>query len=101
MNSIEVRTLYELADPTLIDVREPFEFVAGHAPAAVNIPLSEFVGRSGEIPRDGTVYVICESGVRSAQVTEWLDEQGIAASNVLGGTSAWRTAGLPIDLTRA
>ncbi len=95
MNSIDVRTLAELDELTLIDVREAFEYASGHAPAAVNIPLSEFVARSGEIPRETPLYIICESGARSAQATEWLDSQGITASNVVGGTSAWRAAGLP------
>ncbi|MDP3209538.1 MAG: rhodanese-like domain-containing protein [Rhodoglobus sp.] len=96
MNTIDTSALAALTDPTLIDVREVVEYVAGHAPAAINIPLSEFVARADEIPQGHDVYVICESGGRSAQATEWLTTQGVAAFNVLGGTSAWRAAGLPL-----
>ena len=98
MNSIDVHTLAELDELTLIDVREAYEYASGHAPTAVNLPLSELVARSSEIPRDGIVYIICESGGRSAQATEWLEAQGVMASNVLGGTSAWRAAGLPLAM---
>ncbi|MEQ1735432.1 MAG: rhodanese-like domain-containing protein [Rhodoglobus sp.] len=96
MNSIDTHTLSELEDPTLIDVREVVEFVAGHARSAINLPLSELVARANEVPQGDTVYVICESGGRSAQATEWLAAQGVDAVNVLGGTSAWRAAGLPV-----
>ncbi|MGJ8722629.1 MAG: rhodanese-like domain-containing protein [Salinibacterium amurskyense] len=42
------------------------------------------------------MYVICESGGRSAQAVEWLNTQGFDAVNIEGGTSAWRNAGLPV-----
>ena len=96
MNSIDTHTLSELEDPTLIDVREVVEYISGHAPVAVNLPLSELVARVAEVPRGDTVYLICESGGRSAQAAEWLAAQGIDAVNVIGGTSAWRAAGLPL-----
>lgn len=96
LSSIDTRSLYDLNPATVIDVREEYEYVAGHAPAAVNIPLSQLVERVAEIPRGENVYVICESGGRSAQATQWLEGQGVTAINVLGGTSAWRSAGLPV-----
>jgi len=96
MNSIDTRELAAVEGATVIDVREPFEYTGGHAPAARNVPLSELVARVTEIPRDERVYVICESGGRSVQATQWLESQGVDAVNVLGGTSAWRSSGLPI-----
>lgn len=98
MKTITPNELAALEAVPVIDVREQYEYVGGHAPEAVNVPLSEFAQRAGEVPRDTTVYIICESGGRSAQVVQWLDEQGYDAVNVLGGTSAWRSAGLPVDL---
>lgn len=83
---------------TVVDVRETHEFESGHVPGAVSIPLSEFVERVGEVTSlPGEVYVICESGGRSAQVTAWLGQQGYDVANVAGGTGAWRTAGHPVD----
>jgi rhodanese-related sulfurtransferase len=96
MNTIDTKALSELTNPVIIDVREPVEYVSGHAPAAASIPLGELVARVEEIDRDNTVYVICESGGRSGQAVEWLSTQGFDAVNVEGGTSAWRNSGLPV-----
>ena len=80
----------------LIDVREPDEWDAGHAPTAVSIPMSQFVARVAEVPRGEPVYLICAAGARSAQVGEWLAAQGFEAVNVEGGMMAWAGAALPI-----
>lgn len=80
----------------LLDVREPYEWSAGHAPAATHIPLAQLNHRSAEIPRDGTVYVICRSGARSARVTLALGEAGWQAVNVGGGMQDWAAAGRPM-----
>jgi len=55
------------ADVLLVDVREPEEWTAGHAPGAVHIPLGQLGARYTEIPQDGRVYVICRAGSRSNQ----------------------------------
>lgn len=96
MNTVTPQTLSELTNPVVVDVREPVEYVSGHAPKAASIPLGELVARVEELDRDETIYVICESGGRSAQAVEWLNTQGFDAVNVEGGTSAWRNAGLPV-----
>jgi rhodanese-related sulfurtransferase len=97
-------TVAELAailasDPetTLIDVREPEEYAAGHVPSAELIPMSVVPVRAQEIPKDRTVYVVCRSGGRSAQVVSWLNQQGYDTVNVEGGTAAWAMAGHPIE----
>ena len=85
------------ADALLIDVREADEYAAGHAKGAVLIPLSEFASRIEEIDADRNVHIICELGGRSAQACEYLEQaRGLEATNVEGGTSAWRSAGLPM-----
>ncbi|TIH36160.1 rhodanese-like domain-containing protein [Subtercola vilae] len=89
MNQITVDQLAILEEPTLIDVREPDEYTAGHVPGAVNHPLSELTGRIADVPNEGPVYVICQSGGRSAKATTLLIEHGIDAINIEGGTTAW------------
>ena len=86
------------ADPAtpLIDVREPAEYAAGHAPGAELIPMSVLPVRLPEIPKDRTVYVICHSGGRSGQVVSWLNQQGFDSVNVEGGTAAWSMSGRPV-----
>ncbi|MEU4845530.1 rhodanese-like domain-containing protein [Streptomyces gilvosporeus] len=85
----------------LLDVREDDEWEAGHAQGALHIPMSEFVARYGElteaVPEDGKVYVLCRVGGRSAQVAQYLIQQGIDAVNVDGGMQAWEAAGRPVS----
>lgn len=98
MPTVEVADLKD--GDFLLDVRENDEWQAGHAEGAVHIPMSEFVARYGELtqaaPQDGRVNVICRSGGRSAQVTNYLVQQGIDAVNVDGGMQMWEAAGRPI-----
>ncbi|KOG87846.1 rhodanese-like domain-containing protein [Streptomyces varsoviensis] len=88
------------SDGFLLDVREDDEWAAGHAEGALHIPMSDFVGRYGELteraPEGGKVYVICRSGGRSAQVTQYLLQQGLDAVNVAGGMQHWAASGRPV-----
>ncbi len=77
----------------VIDVRQPDEYDTAHVPGARLIPLGEVAARVAEVPADGTVYVICQSGSRSARATDFLRGQGIDAQNVAGGTKAWIESG--------
>ena len=85
------------AGAQLIDVRETDEYAEVRAQGAVNIPMSEFVGRIDQIDLDRDIYVICKLGGRSAQVAEYLEQRGIEAINVNGGTDGWVAAGLPTE----
>lgn len=83
-------------DAYLLDVREPDEWQAGHAPGAVHIPMAELSDRAAEVPRDQDVYVICRSGARSAHVTVALNNAGWQARNVDGGMKRWAESGRPM-----
>lgn len=96
MDIPEVEAAAVPEDAFLLDVREPDEWRAGHAPDAIHIPLGEVPQRLGELPADRPVYVICRSGHRSAQVTVWLNHIGWQAANVAGGMYAWSAAGRPM-----
>ena len=80
---VEAKTL------NLIDVREADEFASGHLPGAINLPLSDFLERYGELDKDKPYYIICRSGARSAQACAFLEEEGYDVTNVAGGTIAW------------
>jgi len=81
--------------PLLVDVRERDEFVNVRAPGAVLCPTSSFLIRSGDLPRDRPLHVICNSGSRSAAVTAWLLRNGWTdVHDVAGGMVAWVRAGL-------
>jgi rhodanese-related sulfurtransferase len=80
----------------LLDVREDDEWAAGHAPEATHIPMGELGGRTGELPVDQEIYVICRTGHRSARVTQALNGAGWQAVNVAGGMQDWSAAGRPM-----
>lgn len=101
IRSIDVHQAQEMKNRgvLLLDVREPGEYISGHAPGSVLIPVGQLDQRLKEIQafRDKPVAVICRSGRRSAVATDLLQKAGFSdARNVEGGMIAWEKAGLPI-----
>jgi len=83
----------------LLDVREPEEFSAGHAPNAKLIPLGQLDSRLQEIAsyKDKPVVVMCRSGRRSGIAVSQLQAAGFTqVSNVKGGIHEWEKNGLEI-----
>ena len=99
IQQLDARTAGKLArdGATLVDVRERSEYALGHVPGAKHIPYEQLEQRIGEVSRDGALVVYCATGVRSSLATSIFERHGMAASNVRGGFSAWRNAGLPIE----
>ena len=95
MQEITVAELKARTNTPLIDVREDFEFAEGHAPGAINIPMSEIGARIDELPME--FDAICRSGGRSAQVAAALEPRGYDVTNVAGGTMAWIDAGYDVE----
>ncbi|MEV7982825.1 rhodanese-like domain-containing protein [Streptomyces sp. NPDC086519] len=82
----------------LVDVREPYEWQAGHAPRAVHLPLSALAA-GAELPalaQARPLVVICRSGNRSQRAAELLVARGCDAVDVIGGMQDWAGAGLPV-----
>src|SRR5687767_7153787 len=74
----------------LIDVREPYEWDAGHIASAQHIPMGQIPKRIEEIPRDAEVVMICRSGSRSAHMQQHLLQQGYTrVKNLVGGMQRW------------
>ena len=84
-------------DAVLVDVREAYEWDAGHVAGAVHLPLDAMSDRLAEFPRDRRIVVVCRSGRRSARATELLTRSGFDAVNLEGGLLAWAEAGLPLE----
>ncbi|MDR7323477.1 MULTISPECIES: rhodanese-like domain-containing protein [Catenuloplanes] len=77
----------------LLDVREQDEWEAGHAPGAHHLPMQEIPVRIEEVPADGDVVVVCRMGGRSAQVVNYLLQNGWDnVRNLTGGMKAWEAA---------
>ena len=101
VRTVDVATLKTDLDrgavPLLVDVRTPGEFAAGHVTGAKNVPVGELDGRLAEFGTlDAEVYVICQSGGRSARASATLAAKGVHPVNVAGGTGAWVAAGYPV-----
>ena len=82
------------ASAYLLDVREPDEWTAGHAPGAHHLPMMEVPARLAEIPGDTEVVVVCRSGGRSGQVVSYLMGNGWDnVRNLDGGMQVWAAVG--------
>ena len=78
----------------LLDVREPDEWLTGHAPGAHHVPMMEIPARMAEVPTDVEVVVVCRSGGRSGQVTSYLMGNGWDnVRNLDGGMQRWAASG--------
>jgi hydroxyacylglutathione hydrolase len=81
--------------PFVLDVRTDGEWNGGHLDGAHHIHGGLIQERFGEIPKDRPVAVICGSGYRGSIAASFLRREGYPnVSNVLGGMSAWKSAGL-------
>jgi hydroxyacylglutathione hydrolase len=86
------------SDVTVLDVRQPAEWAAGHIPGAKFITGAEIPERLAEVTTKEPLVVVCGSGYRSAVISSFLRARGHTdAHNVIGGMSAWRNAGLPVE----
>lgn len=104
VEQITVADLNELIESDtelqVVDVRRPAEYDGGHVPKATPAPLSvlrENVPAMSLDPAKPTA-VICAGGYRSSAATSILEQQGFTdLRNVVGGTSAWISAGYEVE----
>jgi rhodanese-related sulfurtransferase len=79
----------------VVDVRRPMEWQAGHIAEARHLPLNELPSRAGEIEKAEPLALVCAGGYRSSIATSVLEREGFRRlTNVVGGMTAWGTAGL-------
>ncbi len=78
---------------TIVDVREEYEYCdRGHIPGALNYPWNSGIlqARYEELPVNGPILVVCQSGGRSNQAANFLDSKGYTlVYDMQGGMSAW------------
>ena len=83
--------------PLIVDVRERDEFEQERVDGVVLLPISEFVARHQELPKDRPLLMLCAAGSRSTSATMYLLQNGWSnVRNVTGGMIGWRHANLPI-----
>ncbi|EPR12154.1 CoA-disulfide reductase [Ruminiclostridium papyrosolvens] len=76
----------------LLDVREREEFQLGTINGAVNIPLDELRSRLHELPKDKTIFIFCQVGLRGYLAARILTQKGFDARNLSGGLKTYRMA---------
>lgn len=85
---------------TMVDVREGFEYQAGHIAGAINKPWNSQVLQAeySQLSSSQPVVVICQSGNRSNQAAQFLTSKGFQpVYDMVGGMSAWIAAGFPVQ----
>jgi len=84
---------------TVLDVRPPEEFAAGHVPGAINIPVHELEKRIKELPRRREVVAYCRGPycLMSYDAVSVLRKKGLKARRLEAGMPEWRAAGMPVE----
>ena len=81
----EIAALRRRKDVLLMDARTPAEYARGHAEGFFNLPVDALRERLGELDRSKTVYVMCQSGLRSYIACRILTQSGFDCYNFTGG----------------
>lgn len=82
----------------VVDVRTNDEWKQGHVAGARHVMAGLLADHLAELPRDGTLAVMCGSGYRSTVAASVLERAGFEdVVNITGGMSAWDHAGLPVE----
>lgn len=84
---------------TVIDVRPTDEYLAGHLPSAVSMPLEELEDRLNELPADGEIVAYCRGAycVMAYEALDVLRSHGRNGRRLEDGMLEWRLAGLPVE----
>ncbi len=84
---------------TVLDVRPPEEYAAGHLPGAVNVPVEELEKHVDALPADREIVAYCRGPhcVLAFDAVARLRERGFDARRLDGGLPEWRLDGLPVE----
>ncbi|CAM3658539.1 CoA-disulfide reductase [Mesobacillus zeae] len=69
----------------LVDVRTDKECANGCIAGSVNIPLDELRDRLDELPKDKTILITCQVGLRGYLASRILSQNGFRVKNLTGG----------------
>ena len=86
-------------DIVVLDVRPELEYVAGHLPGAIHIPLEELAERLSELPRDREIVAYCRGQycVLAHDAVRLLADHGLRAKRATDGVLEWRVVGVPVE----
>ena len=92
-----VRERHEAGEIQLIDVREPYEWEAGHLAGARHIALEYVAAEASTIDQGTPVVFYCAVGARSSMAASAFRRAGYEAHSMDGGITAWNEQGLPLE----
>jgi rhodanese-related sulfurtransferase len=97
-----VKGVWESRDRVqILDVREGWEWDAGHIEGSLHTPLNELLaGRMESLEKGRPVVAVCKTGNRSEVAALMLRARGFEAYNLEGGVEDWSTEGLPLVTDR-
>ncbi|MEG1254688.1 CoA-disulfide reductase [Clostridium sp.] len=81
----------------ILDVREPMEVEVSHIANAVNIPLNTLRDNLDKLPKDKTIYVYCQVGLRGYIGCRLLTQHGFKCKNLDGGYKTYCITKLPFN----
>ena len=89
----------DAGEVTLIDVRPHEEYLAGHIPGAISMPLAELVDRLAELPAGHEIVAYCRGAycVMAPEATRIAKGAGRVVKRLDEGMLEWRLAGLPVE----
>ncbi|MFQ5890946.1 MAG: ArsR/SmtB family transcription factor [Gemmatimonadota bacterium] len=85
---------------TVLDVRPPEEYRAGHIPGAISVPLRELDRRLADLPRDQEIVAYCRGPycVLAIEAVALLREHGFEATRLEDGVPDWRARGYSVTV---
>jgi rhodanese-related sulfurtransferase/DNA-binding transcriptional ArsR family regulator len=84
---------------TVLDVRPPEEYKAGHLPGAINVPLEDIARHIKQLPKTREVIAYCRGPycLLSVDAVALLRKKGFKARRLEDGFPEWKAAGLPVE----
>jgi adenylyltransferase/sulfurtransferase len=91
LTALELAERLKGADaPTIIDVREGWEYDIAHLPSSRLIPLVDLQSTVGSLEKDADYVLLCHHGMRSDMAAQWMHAQGFKrVANLVGGIDGW------------
>lgn len=95
----ELAARVQAGKTVVLDVRPVEEYLAGHIPGALCIPVGELAERINELPEDLEIVVYCrgEYCVLAYEAVRLLTDRGRRAIRLNDGMLEWRLSGMPVD----
>lgn len=97
VNPVEATQMINQRQAIFVDVRPATEFAEGRIAQSRNVPEADIEQKSGTLPKNKPVILVCMNGKASAKAVEKFRKQGFTeVTSLSGGIAGWVQAGLPI-----